>query len=234
MVGGAQQAFEVQPSPEATLLAGGQEDFGDLISRLKKDGLDVVIVFDSTKSMKGEIAQVKNRIERIGNVLMQLVPKTRIGICTYRDEGDEYLVKGLELTDNLTKVILYLEGIAADGGGDIPEAVHSGLKWAIEKNDFRNDARKVILLFGDAQPHPDESVLCRKLASDFRKMGGVVSTVTCRKQSTLPDFDAIAKIGGGESYLTQNEREIMSQLIVLVFGSRHRSKVLEAFDLLNR
>ena len=43
----------------------------------------------------------------------------------------------------------------------------------------------------------------------------------------------IARLGGGESYLTRNEREIMTQLIVLVFGSEHRKKVIEAFDLMN-
>ena len=72
------------------------------------------------------------------------------------------------------------------------------------------------------------------MASDFRKnFGGVVSTVTCRSEDRLEEFVDIARLGGGESYLTRNEREIMTQLIVLVFGSEHRKKVIEAFDLLN-
>ncbi|MCP4479915.1 MAG: hypothetical protein GY818_17675, partial [Planctomycetaceae bacterium] len=49
-----------------------------------------------------------------------------------------------------------------------------------------------------------------------------------------PSFVEIAQMGGGEAWLTKNEREIMSQLIVLVFGSEHREKVLQAFDLLER
>ena len=217
---------------ESKLLAAGTNDFAELVSRLKKDGLDIVITFDSTGSMQGEINQVKNQIHRIGSVLFELIEKTRIGICTYRDFGDEYVVDGLPLTDNLTELVLYLEKVNASGGGDEPEAVEEGLKWATEQ-PFRRSARKVILLFGDAAPRPDKSVYCERLSSDFRKRGGIISSVTCRKSRRLDDFVRIAKSGQGEAFLTSNEREIMAQLIVLVFGSKHRIKVIEAFDLLD-
>ena len=91
----------------------------------------------------------------------------------------------------------------------------------------------MILLFGDAPPHASRNIACQKWASEFRnKQRGIVSTVTCRSGRKLEEFEAIARIGGGESFLTRNEREIMKQLMVLVFGSQHRSKVLEAFDLI--
>ncbi len=234
MSGGSQKSFEVQSLEQGNPLAGGSENFGKMISRLKHDGLDIVITFDSSGSMGGEIEQVKGRIERIGSVLLELIPKARISICTYRDHGDVYLVKGLPLTNDLNKIVDYLEGIDASGGGDKPEAVHQGLQWAITKNDFSLRARKVILLFGDAPPHVDKAIMCQRLASDFRKGGGIVSTVTCRSDEILADFDSIARIGAGEAFLTTNEREIMAQLMVLVFGSQHRTKVLEAFDLLER
>ena len=50
----------------------------------------------------------------------------------------------------------------------------------------------------------------------------------------MDEFLAIAQSGGGEAFLTTDEREIMTQLVVLVFGSQHRDKVLEAFKLLER
>jgi Mg-chelatase subunit ChlD len=233
--GGARKSFQIESFNDATILAGGSEDFGKLVSRLKRDGLDIVIVFDSTGSMQGEIEEVKNKIQRIGNALLRMIPKTRISICAYRDKDDEYIVKGVPLTDNLGKLIVELEKISASGGGDLPEAVDAGLRWAIEKNKFRRSARKVILLFGDAPPHQARKIECQKLAADFRnKQRGIVSTVTCRSESKLEDFEIIARVGGGESFLTRNEREIMKQLMVLVFGSQHRSKVLQAFDLLGQ
>ena len=232
---GGLQSFEIQSTNDATVLAGGSEEFGKMVSRLKRDGLDIVIVFDSTGSMQGEIDEVKSKIQRIGSALMRMIPKTRISICTYRDQKDEYVVKGLPLTDNLGQIVLYLERISAKGGGDLPEAVDEGLRWSIENNQFRRSARKVILLFGDAPPHQSRNIACQKLAADFRnRQRGNVSTVTCRSEQKLPEFEAIAQIGGGESFLTRHERDIMKQLIVLVFGSQHRGKVLEAFDLMEQ
>jgi Mg-chelatase subunit ChlD len=207
-----------------------------MIQSLRRNGLDIVIVFDSTGSMAGEIDQVKSQIERIGKTLMKLIPDTRISFCTYRDEGDDYEVKGIPLTNNLQELTAFLETIYADAGGDLPEAVHTGLNWAIQKNSFRARARKVILIFGDAPPHDEYLQRCLQLAADFHRnnQGGIVSTVTCRGPIRLHQFVDIAKAGGGESFLTSDERQIMTQLMVLVFGSRHKQKVLEAFRLMER
>ncbi len=213
----------------------GTEEFEKLLSRLKQDGLEIVITFDSTGSMEGEIQEVKNKIERMGSVLFRIVEKTRISVCTYRDVDSKYVVKGIPLTDNLGDIVNFLEDVSSGGGGDDPEAVHMGLEWSIKKNQFRDKARKVILLFGDAPPHAADKDYCLRLSSEFRrKYSGVISTVTCHSEQRLPAFIEIAQMGGGEAFLTRNEREIMTQLIILVFGSKHRDKVLEAFDLLGR
>ena len=72
-----------------------------------------------------------------------------------------------------------------------------------------------------------------KLAADFAAQErGVVSTVTCRAPDRLPEFIDIAQAGGGEAFLSHDEKQIMTQLLVLVFGSKYRGKVLEAFELL--
>ncbi len=220
----------------ATTVGGGSMAGGGwdgLLQSLRRDGLDIVLTFDSTGSMQGEIDQVKGQIRRLGSTLLTLVPKARISLCTYRDQGDEYVVRGLPLTNNLQQIEHYLSGIRAGGGGDAPEAVHEGIRWSIEQNSFRPRARKIILVFGDAPPHQENLPTCLRLASDFHGMQkGIVSTVTCRAPRQLREFVEIAEVGGGEAFLTADERQIMTQLIVLVFGSRHRAKVLEAFKLL--
>lgn len=232
-VSGGSMSFNIESLNQESVLAGGREDFGKMVSRLKKDGLDICIVFDSTGSMGKEINQVKNRIERIGNTLFKLIPRTRISVCTYRDNGDEFVVKGEPLTDKLGKVVSFLSGISAGGGGDDPESVDAGLAWAINQNSWRRSARKVVLVFGDAPPHASKVSDCQQLASDFRHQErGIISTVTCRKKAPMESFKRIAMVGGGESFLAQDERQIMTQLMILVFGSQHRRKVIEAFDLM--
>jgi Mg-chelatase subunit ChlD len=185
--------------------------------------------------MSGEINEVKRQIERITSTLVKLVPQARIGICTYRDDGDEYVAKGLPLTTDMQAVSRYLARIEAGGGGDTPEAVHEGLYWAVSNNQFKPRARKVILLFGDAPPHAERLRDCLQTAAGFvKQQQGIVSTVTCRSGQPLPEFYEIARAGGGEAFLTRDERQIMTQLLVLVFGSQHRAKVVEAFKLLEK
>lgn len=213
-------------------MAGGS--WNGLMQNLRRNGLDIVITFDSTASMGGYIGEVKQQIHRIGSTLVKLVPKARISICTYRDQRDEYVVKGLPLTGNIQEIDAYLAQIGADGGGDNPEAVHEGLRWATEENQFRGSARKVVLLFGDAPPHREFYDDCLRIASDFaRQKQGVVSTVTC-KATRMREFEQIAETGGGEAFLTSDERRIMTELLTLVFGSKHRGKVIEAFELMDR
>ena len=222
-----------------SLSAGGGSVGGGnwegMIQTLRRDGLDIVLTFDSTGSMAGEIGVVKRQIGRIGATLLKLIPNARISICTYRDEGDAYVVIGMPLSSDIQEVQAYLDKIGADGGGDEPEAVQEGLRWSMAYNNFRPKARKVILLFGDAPPHSHQLQSCLRLASDFNQgKKGIVSTVTCRHPQRLKEFVEIAYAGGGEAFLTTDERQIMTQLIVLVFGSQHRAKVLEAFQLLER
>jgi hypothetical protein len=206
-----------------------------LVGTLRRQGLDIVICFDSTASMGGEIRQVKEQIRRIGDTLLKLIPSAKISICTYRDDRDEYVVKGMPLSGDIQEISNYLASIGPGGGGDTPEAVHRGLQWAVTNNRFRSSARKVILVFGDAPPHSQHMGTCLAIASDFaRQEKGIVSTVTCRRPIPLREFEEIAQAGGGEAFLTADERDIMTQLMVLVFGSAYREKVLEAFKLLGR
>jgi hypothetical protein len=215
--------------------SGGGGSWEGMIGNLRRHGLDIVLCFDSTGSMAGEIDQVKRQIERIGTTLTTMVPKARISICTYRDNGDEYVVKGLPLTGSIQDVSSYLARIDAGGGGDHPEAVDEGLYWSSEQNRFRPSARKVILLFGDAPPHPDKLKRCLEIAEEFRGQNkGVVSTITCQASEPMDEFYQIARAGGGEAFLTTDQRQIMTQIMVLVFGSQHRGKVLEAFKLLEK
>jgi hypothetical protein len=233
--GGEIGNFDLGTVQIGSAAGGGGGSFEGMIGTLRKSGLDIVLCFDSTGSMGGEIDQVKRQVERIGQTLVTLIPKTRISICTYRDRGDEYVVKGLPLTSNIQDVSSYLATIRPGGGGDHPEAVEEGLYWAVTQNQFRPTARKVILIFGDAPPHREKVARCLQIATDFRKNEkGIVSTVTCRNPTPLTEFYEIAMAGSGEAFLTSNQREIMTQLMVLVFGSQHRQKVVEAFKLLEK
>lgn len=203
------------------------ETFDDLLSQLGNDGLELAIVFDSTASMDREIAAVKDGIQRIAKTLFRLVPKTRVSLCTYRDQGDDYVAKGLKLSASAAQMSTFLSEVRAQGGGDRSESVTAGLRWVLENNRFRRNAKKVILIFGDAPPKPDQMLACQRLVADFRfGQRGTVSTVTCHRRTKLQRFVEIAEIGGGESFLNNDETRIVEQLLVSVFGTRYEDELL--------
>lgn len=241
----------------ASVDAGGideglEGEFGDRIRYARTHGLDIVLLFDSTGSMGAEIDEVKQRIHSIGTTLLEKIPSTRISLVTYRDyvhqrpgpngrrrrrgpgrRGPEpYVVKGITLTGRLSDFDRFLIGVTAGGGGDHPEAVLEGLKWAIERNAFSAKSLKVILIFGDAPPHPRDVRRCLELAKMFRRrQQGTISTITCRMPQPLQEFYEIARAGGGEAHTLEHTRWLLQELLVLTFGSDHRENVLEFFDL---
>ncbi len=213
---------------------GGLDDdsFTDMVAYARSNGLDVVLVFDSTGSMGGEIETIKTRILQIGGALLSKVPNTRIGVVTYRDRSDDYVVKGLTLTKDMRQIFFFLSTVSAGGGGDHEEAVEYGIKWALANNAFRKNARKVVLLFGDAPPHAADIPICMAMASEFHeKQYGLITTVTCRNGQPLPELEAIAKHGGGEALTLEDPNRIMEELLVLTFGDKHRENVLEFFGI---
>ena len=141
--------------------ATARETFEEYRRQLDRDGLDVVIVFDSTGSMGGIIFELKTRILQITNVMKRITPNARLGLVAYRDskkydlDDYEYTVKYIQLKpmnrDGMKKLQTFLRSCEAYGGGDIPEAVHYGLKAAIDRGGWREKSRKAILIAGT--PH---------------------------------------------------------------------------------
>lgn len=117
--------------------------------------LDVVFVVDSTGSMHDEIRTVKEELTNIINRINSGYPRpdVNVGIVTYRDyepEEHEYLTMERQLTSNTWSAINFVRNIEARGGGDYEEAVEAGLNKAINDMNWRSNARKIIILVGDA------------------------------------------------------------------------------------
>ena len=77
--------------------------------------------------------------------------------CDYKDD---YSLNGLpvkmfDFTSDIDKFVKYLNTPVIKGleGGDVPEAVYEALFASIYFYKWRDDAEKVIILIGDAEPH---------------------------------------------------------------------------------
>jgi len=232
-----------KPTPEAGATTVDL-DWSNHLAALRADGLDIVFVFDATGSMGGVILQVKTRIKELMNLVTRLVPDARLGLVAYRDREQydmddyEYAVKFQPLMEGdargLDTLEMFLRRIEAYGGGDIPEAVRLGVTTAMSKAGWREKSKKIIIVFGDAPPR-NENRGRAKLYGEIRawreKTKGVLSCIdTSRKSQPMEEFTEMAKAGGGDSVTIADEKAIIKQLTIFIFGSKWKDQVEKAMQ----
>jgi hypothetical protein len=129
------------------------EEIGGILKKEQGKNLDVVICLDTTGSMRRHIEAVRSQLINALGEIVSLYPSFRIGMVLYKDYREEYLTKIIPFTSDFNEFQRNLNAIRVGGGGDIPEAVYeaihagaTGFPWAAES--------KIIILAGDAPPHP--------------------------------------------------------------------------------
>ncbi len=202
----------------------GSGGFRKTVGELRKSGLEIVFVFDSTGSMTRTILDTKATIAQMLVVLRALVPDARIGLVTYRDHGqrERYLVQQVPLGFDFWRASNFVQFVTAEGGGDRAEDVRAGLQAAFQQN-WRSGARRVVVLAGDAPPH----------ANDFSRLLSEVRTFAANGRSfvhtlvTSPDsagrdtheaFTNIATAGKGTCQGQDDHDRVLQRVLTLAFG----------------
>jgi Mg-chelatase subunit ChlD len=170
-----------------------------------KPSIEVCFVLDTTGSMSGLIEGAKQKIWSIANATTATEPKptVRIALVGYRDRGDAYVTKRVDLTDDIDAVFANLQQFTAEGGGDTPESVNQALDEAVHQIAWSpgRDVTKIIFLVGDAPPHmdyPDDKKYAAVCAAAVTK-DVIINTVQCGSiTETTPVWQEIAKKAEGE------------------------------------
>ena len=165
--------------------------------------IDVVFVLDTTGSMGGLIQTAKEKIWSIATTMAsaQQTPEIRIGLVAYRDRGDSYVTKIVDLSDDLDSVYAKLMDFEANGGGDTPESVNKALYDAVHNMSWSQEdqAYQVIFLVGDAPPHMDyNEVRYPQIVASALEKGIVINTIQCGEiPSAIGPWTQIASLGHG-------------------------------------
>ena len=126
-----------------------------------RNSADVAFIVDATGSMGDEISFLKDDLL---NIIQRASASTsrelRTAALFYRDEGDEYVTKHEDFTNQAEKTLKFIKKQDAAGGGDYPEAVHTALEDALQNLSWGegNYARLAFLLL-DAPPHYQADVI---------------------------------------------------------------------------
>jgi Mg-chelatase subunit ChlD len=169
--------------------------------------VDVVFVLDTTGSMSGLIETAKEKIWSIAKTMAsaQPTPTIRIGLVGYRDRGDDYVTRTVDLSEDLDSVYAALMDFEASGGGDTPESVNRALFEAVHDLSWSQSkqAYQVIFLVGDAPPHMDyaDEMTYPDIVAAARQRGIVVNTIQCGNVSaTRAPWAKIASLAGGSYF----------------------------------
>lgn len=169
--------------------------------------IEVVFVLDTTGSMSGLIQAAKEKIWSIASTMAsaQSAPEIKMGLVAYRDRGDAYVTRVLDLSTDLDSMYATLMDFRAGGGGDGPESVNQALydavhnmSWSQEPNTYR-----VVFLVGDSPPHMDyqDDVKYPQTLAAARQRGIVVNTIQCgRSGRTLQTWKQVAQLGNGRYF----------------------------------
>lgn len=147
----------------------------DILEVLKNQNsdLDVVFAIDATGSMKNDIETLKKDLIPALTEKYSQADNVKFGLLFYRDYGDNFNYKGLPVrfygfTDDLKSFNKNLNALRIVGkeGGDIPEAVYEAIYASSEFYNWRAGVNRMIILIGDAEPHPRPRGL-GKYSKDF-------------------------------------------------------------------
>jgi len=169
--------------------------------------IDVVFALDTTGSMGGLIKAAKEKIWSIASSMAQAkpAPEIRMGLVAYRDRGDAYVTRVVDLSTDLDSMYATLMDFRAAGGGDGPESVNQALADAVNKMSWSADSHtyKVVFLVGDAPPHMDyqDDVKYPQTLALAKRKGIIVNAIQCGSAGqTKHNWQQIAQLGNGDYF----------------------------------
>lgn len=179
------------------------------------NAVDMAFVVDTTGSMGGLILSAQRQmVQMIEAVTQAAAINLRLAVVEYRDhppQDNTFVYQVHNFTADLEKAQKTIMALAANGGGDIQEAVLDGVLAAALELDWREHSRRIAVLVGDASPHgsvqPDgsfqSSCHCNQtietITAVAEKSRMPVYSLGLNKDATEP-FQLISKLSGGEFF----------------------------------
>ncbi|XP_046861226.1 uncharacterized protein LOC124454462 [Xenia sp. Carnegie-2017] len=191
--------------------------------------VDLAFVVDCTGSMGSYIRETQRNINFIAEKISKTSFSVHLALVEYRDHPPEdrsFVSRFHDFTHDVAQMKEWVNQMSANGGGDFPEAVTSGLYDAANLS-YRDRATKICIWIGDAPPHGlhpdgdhfphgdpdgrDPVQICHEMA----RKGIILYCVGC-EPSLAPYRDffmALSHITGGQ-YIRLRRARLLAQVIV--------------------
>lgn len=123
---------------------------------------NICFVIDATSSMADELKYLKNELYDVIERIKTDNPQSEVltSAVFYKDQGDDYLTKKSEFSNDGNQTISFIKAEETTGGGDYPEAVHSALEVSLNQLNWSEKAKsRIVFLLLDAPPHSENAVV---------------------------------------------------------------------------
>ncbi|KAF2078027.1 hypothetical protein CYY_000665 [Polysphondylium violaceum] len=115
--------------------------------------VEIVFCFDTTGSMASIIQSVRTQVVETVSRLMKDIPNIKIGIMGMGDYCDGVnVLKVLDLSQDIARIVSFINGVPNTSGGDAPEAYEFALRKAKELS-WSQHTSKAFVMIGDSNPH---------------------------------------------------------------------------------
>ena len=154
-----------------TLSAAGPQ-FGSKVKKIERQGVDLVIVFDTSTSMDAEDVK-PSRIEKAKYEVGKLIQKLkgdRVSIIVFAGTSHLYL----PLTTDYEAALLFLSAIDSEMIPNQGTSISSAMDLAIETVKKDQNKYKVMLLITDGEDHEGNAIA---LASKANEVGIEIHTI---------------------------------------------------------
>lgn len=127
------------------------QNSNNLKPNIEIEKYDLMFITDATGSMMPFIQQLKNALPQIFDLVQLTNLVDEVSVLAYRDYGERDIIewsgwKGINEANSLSS---FVEDLVPYGGGDIPEAVKTGLIEACKKLKRPT----ICIMYFDAPPH---------------------------------------------------------------------------------
>lgn len=181
-------------------------------------GADLALVFDTTGSMWDEIDEAQAQATALAEAWLEFFPTGRVALVEYRDHGDAFVSRvDLELTNNVGDFQAAVNALVADGGGDTPEAVNSGVMTALNDLEWQDGATKTAVVIADA-PGKDPEPITGYTRADVSQRALEIDPVAVYAvnvdglQAVTDYFLPIAEATAGEVFILESGQSLADAL----------------------
>jgi hypothetical protein len=118
---------------------------------------DLLFLIDTTSSMTPYLDSAKNQVKSIVLEIKRIFfgeSDVRVAVVSYKDHQSPTNIEFLDFTTSADRVFLFLDGLEAREGGDMPEDVLGGINRALQAS--WNQQTRCIIHIADAPSHGRE------------------------------------------------------------------------------